>query len=109
MEAEYKAVYKGLQEAVWLVALLKSLGHVTQACPSLFVDNQGALMLLLNPMYQSSSKHVDVRFHWIREVLEEGTVTMSYVSTSSNLANLFTKALPWVKHSKGCTALKLVT
>lgn len=108
-EAEYKAVYKGLQEAVWLVALLKSLGHAAPACPSLLVNNQGALMLSLNPMYQSRSKHIDVKFHWIREVLEEGAITISYTSTNSNLADLFTKALPWVKHSKGCTALSLVT
>lgn len=107
-EAEYKAAYEGLQEAVWLVALFRSLSHTMKRRPELLVDNRGALILSLNPMYQSRSKHIDVKFHWIRKIVDGGSISISYIPTNKNLADMFTKALPKMKHAWDCHGLSLI-
>ena len=66
----------------------------------LHVDNQGAIKLGNNPIHNEKSKHIDVKFHFIRFEIRIGVVHLIYVPTSSNLADMFTKALSRVKLDK---------
>lgn len=98
-EAEYRAAYEAAQEIVWLRQLLKDFGYQQDAPTILHCDNQGALALSKNPLYHSRSKHFDIIYHWIRERVEDHTITPIYISTSDMLADFLTKALHRPKFS----------
>lgn len=92
-EAEYRAAYEAAQEAIWLRQLLCDLGYPQPTATTLYCDNQGALALAKNPLYQSRSKHFDVMYHWIREKVDDDTIKPVYIPTSAMLAEFLTKAL----------------
>jgi hypothetical protein len=61
--------------------------------PELPVDNQSAIALSKNPVFHERSKHIDVRFHYIRECVDEGRIIIDYTTTEEQLADILTKAL----------------
>ena len=61
------------------------------------VDNQGAIALAKNPVYHQRSKHIDIKYHFIRSEVQEGVVSLSYVQSERNTADLFTKPVSKVK------------
>ncbi|KAK7870280.1 hypothetical protein R5R35_001006 [Gryllus longicercus] len=58
------------------------------------MDNQGALCLVKNPVFHKRTKHADIKYHYIREKLEEGTISVSFVPSDLELADVFTKPTP---------------
>ena len=60
----------------------------------IFEDNQGAIALAYNPVFHKRSKHIDVRYHFVRERVASGEVELLYVATEHQLADLLTKPLP---------------
>ena len=60
----------------------------------MMVDKQGAIELAKNPIAHSRTKHIDIRFHFIREVQENGLIQIKYCPTEEMLADLLTKPLP---------------
>ncbi|GKD95409.1 retrovirus-related pol polyprotein from transposon TNT 1-94 [Tanacetum coccineum] len=91
-KAEYVAAAQASKEAVWLKMLLEELGH-EQKKITLFCDNQSALYLARNPTFHSKSKHIRVKYHFIREKVEEGTVDMQKIHIDDNVANYMTKII----------------
>jgi hypothetical protein len=63
----------------------------------LFIDNMSAIALAKNPVHHDRSKHIDIKFHFIREIMEAGQVEISHVGTQDQLADLLTKALGRVR------------
>ena len=63
-------------------------------------DNTGAVALAKEPKFYNSCKHVERKYHIIREMVDKGEVEISYVSTHDNLADPLTKALPQPKHEE---------
>jgi hypothetical protein len=61
--------------------------------PKLLVDNKSAISLLKNPVFHKGSKHIEMRYHFIRQAVEEGRIGIDYVRTSDQLADILTKAL----------------
>ena len=93
VEAEYMALSVATQEAIWLRHLQEELG-VTDTGPTLiFEDNQGAISMTKNPVFHKRTKHVQIRYHFVREAVEQGTITLEYCRTDDMLADSFTKAL----------------
>lgn len=68
-EAEYRAAYEATQEVIWLRQLLRDLGYPQNSSTTLYCDNQGALALSENPLYQSRSKNFEFMTHWIERKL----------------------------------------
>ncbi|MBW0473784.1 hypothetical protein O181_013499 [Austropuccinia psidii MF-1] len=66
----------------------------TEADANLFCDNQGALGLLKNPLYQHRTRHIKLSLHWCRQILDEGTIRVLYIPSRDMLADLLTKDLP---------------
>lgn len=106
-EAEYRAAYEAAQEIIWLRLLLSDLGYPQNNSTILHCDNQGALALSKNPLYQSRSKHFDITCHWIREKVNDGTIKPEYIATSEMLADFLTKALHYPKYSFCLSGLRL--
>ena len=92
-EAEYWGAVKASCEAVWLRRMLADM-HVSQTSPTpLFCDNQGVLKLAKNPVFHERIKHVETHCHYIRQLVEEGSIQLRYVPTTKQPADIFTKPL----------------
>jgi len=61
--------------------------------PNIYEDNNGAIQLIQHPAHHERTKHIDIRFHFIRNVLQEGKLKIQRVDTKSQLADIFTKPL----------------
>jgi hypothetical protein len=92
-EAEYIAAVFAGQEGVWIRGMLKDLGKDQEGPTSLFIDNQSTISVSKNPELHSRMKHIDVRFHWLREKVAERIFEPRYKSTQEMTADIFTKAL----------------
>ena len=94
-EAEYMALSEAIQEAVWLKAFMQELGEVTgDHALTVYEDNQGAIALAKNPEFHKRTKHIDIRYHFVREKVEDGQVRLVYCPTQEMLADLMTKPIP---------------
>lgn len=92
-ESEYIALGHGAKEVVWLQRMLKKL-FVKCDCIQINGDNTSAIKLASNPEFHKRTKHIDVQYHFIREINEKGTVTLKYIKSEEQLADIFTKPLP---------------
>jgi hypothetical protein len=81
-------------QGVWLKRLLADLMKVEVPSVTLKIDNQSAISLCKNPVHHERSKHIDTRFHFIRDCVETGMIEVQYVCTNDQLADILTKALP---------------
>lgn len=91
-ESEYMAATVAVKELIWLKRLIESLVELKEK-PELNMDNQSAIRLVKNPEFHKRTKHIDVRYHFIRERYEEGLFNLSYVRTDEELGDILTKAL----------------
>lgn len=99
-EAEYMALGDCVKEIMWLKQLLNELDIAPiQEC-YIFEDNQGAIKLAENPVLHQKTKHIDVRHHFIRELMARDEFKMIYVNTLSQDGDSFTKAKHYPQFSK---------
>jgi hypothetical protein len=103
-EAEYIAASTASTQLLWLATLLGDLlGRDTAAMELSVVDSQSALALAKNPVFHERSKHIQVRYHFIRDCLAEGSIKARYINTKDQLANLLTKHLGRIKFLELCS------
>jgi hypothetical protein len=93
-EAEYMASTAAACQAVWLRRMLDELLGKKNGATTIFIDNKSAIQLCNNPVFHERSKHIDTRFHFIRECVQDGKINVEYVPTGEQLADIMTKALP---------------
>jgi hypothetical protein len=96
-ESEYVAAMHGMKEALWLCSLLSEVFRPITTATTLFSDNQAAIALTHNHQYHARTKHIDVRYHFIRWFIEEGSLHLIYCPTDNMVADTLTKALPSAK------------
>ncbi|XP_062182043.1 uncharacterized mitochondrial protein AtMg00810-like [Phragmites australis] len=92
-EAEYIAGTTAACQGVWLARLLAELKGEKAGAFQLNIDNESAIQLSKNPVFHDRSKHIDTRFHYIRECIEEGRMSVASIGTIEQLADIMTKAL----------------
>jgi hypothetical protein len=93
MEAEYMALAAETQEAIWLRMVLEELGVQIAGPVVVREDNKACQMFADHAGNFSRTKHIDVRYHFVRERLERGDIRVDYVRTDDQVADIFTKAL----------------
>ena len=94
LEAEYIALSLAAQEITWLRKLLSEFGVKFDGPTMLMEDNQGATAIAKNPVNHARTKHIDIRYHYIRQCILEEIVKVHYCSTENMYADMFTKPLP---------------
>ena len=92
-EVEYRFLTDMTSELKWLKALLMSLGIHHLKDMRLFCDSKFALHIAQNPVFHERTKHIEVDCHYIQDALKEGLINPNHVSTTEQLADVFTKAL----------------
>ena len=92
-EVEYVAAAIAACQVVWLRRLLGELTGVEAHPPALMVDNQPAIALAKNPVLHDRSKHIDVKFHFLRDCVDGGQIVIEFVETGRQLADVLTKPL----------------
>ncbi|CAJ2648559.1 unnamed protein product [Trifolium pratense] len=91
-EAEYIAISEAAKEMIWLQNFLKELGKEQDDAP-LFSDSQSALSLAKNPVFHSRCKHIQLKYHFIRELINDGELSLLKISGSENPADMLTKTV----------------
>ena len=92
MEAEYVAASKAAKEAVWLKKFLSDLGVVRmeQVPITLFCDNSGVVAKSKDPRNHKKGKHIERKYHIIRDIVARGDVVVAKIKSANNLTNPFT-------------------
>jgi hypothetical protein len=93
-EAEYMALSTAAQEAIALQALLADFGVNYDSGVTIYEDNTGAEAMAKNASHYSKTKHIHIRYHFIRELVSRGQIVVERMSTENMLADILTKALP---------------
>ncbi|KAL7617208.1 hypothetical protein Lser_V15G00876 [Lactuca serriola] len=101
-EAEFMAATMTACQGIWLRRLLTEITGQRIPPVKMFVDNKSALELMKNPVFHGRSKHIDVRFHFIRECVENEEIEVAHVDGKEQKADMLTKALTRVKHEEMC-------
>jgi hypothetical protein len=93
-ESEYVALGEAGKEAVHIQNIIKDLDILKFDAPLVIMeDNKGAIDLAHNPKFHARTKHIDIRHHWIRDLVALKVITIQKVDTKSNLADGLTKPL----------------
>ena len=100
-------VAEGFKEMLWMKKFLNELGH-DQDDYMVNYDNQSAIQLAKNPMFHSRSKHIDIHYHWIREVLDEKKLKLEKIHTNFNWYDMMTKTIPTEKVEDCCQGAGIV-
>jgi heterodisulfide reductase subunit B len=107
-EAEYVAAAAAACQGIWLSRLIADMVGTKEVTVKLLMDNMSAIALSRNPVHHERSKHIDTKYHFLRECIEEGKVEVDHIGTADQLADIFTKALGRVKFVELRSALGVV-
>ena len=106
-EAEYIVQTHAAKEVLWLHSFLRELRSVPDDPLILNCDNQGAIALAKDNKFHVRTKHIDVRYHFICEAVEDGKVAVQYIPTGDNVSDIFTKPLAKAKFRELTELLRL--
>ena len=96
-ESEFMALAATAQEAVYLNQLLIDLTQKSHEPVFIQGDNQGAIAMVRNPIKHDRSKHIDVKYNFVRDYVMKNKINISYISTDKNIADIMTKPCPKMK------------
>ena len=96
-EAEYQGMAAAVQEALYVKQLLEDFGIQAKHSIAIGEDNQSCIKLCQNRVMHKRSKQIEIKFHFITDIREDGTVSLHYVPTEKMAAKIFPKSLPVTK------------
>ena len=94
VEAKYVAATSAACEAIWLRRILGNLQIKTERPTTLFCDNMSAIAMTKNSVFHSRTTHIEIRHHFIRELVEKEEIDLQFCKTDEQLADMFTKVVP---------------
>lgn len=106
-EAEYRALANTAADLAWIRQVLLDLKVCLPEPPTISCDNLSALALSSNPIYHSRIKHLDIDFHFVRERVQRNDLTVQYIPTEEQLADVFTKGLHSPVFLSHCANMRL--
>ena len=106
-EAEYNTLLLVMKEAVWLHQLLLELDEYEHSIV-LNTDSEESLTLLKNPEFHAHMKHINIKIHWVREVINSDNVFIYWIKDEDNVADVFMKPLNQILFNKNINRLSLI-
>lgn len=97
-EVEYIASSVACREAVWLQKLLAGLFNLELEPTLIHCDNQSCVKLSDNPVFHDKSKHIEIKYHYIQDMVQRGSMELHYISTDEKIENILTKPMSRVKY-----------
>ena len=107
-EAEYMSLTRGAQQALWMFSFMREVGLEQEFPAILYGDNSAAIALTKNTKGHARAKHIDVRYHYIRERVAANELQVIQVPSAENLADILTKPLGRVAHENIIRLLNLI-
>ncbi|KAL0549814.1 hypothetical protein IC582_014303 [Cucumis melo] len=92
-EAEFIAATSYVCQAIWLKKILEELQFKQEGSIAIYCDNSSVIKLSKNPVLHGRSKHMDVKFHFLRDLTKDGTIDVFYCKSEDQIANIMTKPL----------------
>jgi hypothetical protein len=92
-EAEYRSLIVATTDVVWLIQLLRDLQVPLPAPPRILCDNQSAIFMAVNPVTRPRSKHIAIDYHFVRELIANGSLKIDFVPSHLQLADSITKGV----------------
>ncbi|KAB2623459.1 hypothetical protein D8674_039277 [Pyrus ussuriensis x Pyrus communis] len=92
-EVEFVAAASCSCQAIWLRRMLEVLGNQQQDSTTIYCDNVSAIKLSRNPVMHGRSKHIDVRYHFLRDLCKDGVIELQFCKSEDQVADLMTKPL----------------
>ncbi|XP_059627369.1 secreted RxLR effector protein 161-like [Cornus florida] len=92
-KAEYITASQAASQLLWMQSTLTDLGLQFSMPPKLFCDNQSAITISKNPTWHWKSKHIDIRYHFLRDKVQKGLIDITYLPTEDQIADIMTKPL----------------
>ena len=92
-EAEYIAAVEAGKEIIWMRTLLSEFGFTITSPSHLLIDNNSAVTVAKNPEHHGRMKHLDLRYHWLRDTVAAGHISPQHIPTTLQAADIFTKPL----------------
>jgi hypothetical protein len=96
-EVEYIVACSTSCEAIWLRKLLTGVFDLKMEATVILCDNQSCIKIIENLVFHDKSKHIEIRYHYIRDMVRRGAIKLQYVSTNEQVAYVLTKPLSHVK------------
>ncbi len=93
MEAEYMALCASTQEVFWIQSLLEEIEYLSSKPATIYEDNQACIGLATNPVHYARSKHIDIKYHFIRDYVNKGDISIVYCPTKEMIADALMKLL----------------
>ena len=93
-EAEYVVVAINCTNIVWIKHLLKEMKEEITELVILYCDSISVINISKNPVMHAKTKHIAIKYHYVRELVEDKQVKMEYINTKEQTADIFTKPLP---------------
>ena len=103
------AMTHAAKELVWIRSFVSEIFGSMGRATILRVDNQSAIAMAHHDVFHPRTKHIAIRYHFIREVVAQGLLTLKWVETDLNIADIFTKALDTVKTDRFSKGLGLLS
>jgi hypothetical protein len=97
VEAEYIVACSASREAMWLWKLLAGLFDLELEATFIWCDNKSCVTLSENPVFHDKSKHGEIRYHYIRDMVQKGAMKLQYLATDEQIVDVLTKPLSRVK------------
>ena len=107
-EAEYMALASAVQEAIWLERLISDLLGTKEETVTVYEDNQSTISMGKNQQYHGRTKHIAIKYHFVRENVTAGVVRIPYCKSEDMLADIFTKPLSAPRFKKLCQLIGMV-
>ncbi|KAK8914629.1 hypothetical protein KSP39_PZI023850 [Platanthera zijinensis] len=96
-EAEYVSLTEAAREGVWIKRMLEKIETTTEVKLKIKIDNTSAIALAYNPIFHNKTKHLELKWHYARELVSNGEVTLEYCPTKSQIADALTKGLATIQ------------
>ena len=99
-EVEYTVAFEASKEGIWLCTLLNSINHATTEPTTICCDKNTAINLSEDPALHDHIKHINIKHHFLHEHVQSNEISLSYINTNDNIADIFTKALDTKKFNR---------